>query len=190
MVTRCSSGIQAPLYEGSIEFQGGWTLGDFVRELNRRVFFWSGWERGLVESGKNHFGRYQQEGPTVIRVRFDTLRGRNAELTPYFCKYNSGGPRCYRGKGSPRGPDTFSSAEHCQSKRSDVVEVTFLEPVALPTNVEVSDHIAGPWEPLFADSRSARARSRSPRLLSNDTRHSPTGSVTGYTAGRCEANRG
>ena len=100
---------QAPLHKGSIQFQGGWSLKDIVRELNRRVFFWSGWEHGPVKHGKKHFGRYGHEGPTVSCVRSDALRGRNVELAPHFCKYNSGSPRCYRGRGSPRGPTTFSS---------------------------------------------------------------------------------
>ena len=143
---------QAPLHPGNIEFQGGWDLEDLVAELNRRVFFWSGRERGPVRYGANHFRCYQRERPVIIRVRFDVLRRCNMKRVPLFCKYNSGSPRCYQGRGSPRGPDTFAPAERCSYNPGDVVEVTFLGSVSLPPEAEISSYVTGPWQPLFASS--------------------------------------
>lgn len=143
---------QAPLYRGNIEFTDGWELEDFVEDINRRVFFWSGWEYGPIPHGVRHFGRYQAEHPLILRVPFDALRRCNAEQTPFFCKYNSGSPRRFQGRSSPRGPDTFLPADHCSYNPGDVVEVTFIGSVTLPDNTEVSDHVEGPWRRLFAGS--------------------------------------
>lgn len=143
---------QAPLHEGHIEFTGGWKLEDLVEDLNRRVFFWSGWEHKPIPHGVRHFCRYRSENPVIIRVRFNALSDHNAEQLPFFCKYNSGSPRTVQGRKSPRGPDMFLPAERCPYKSGDVVEITFLESVTLPDDTEVSDHVVGPWMPLFADS--------------------------------------
>ena len=142
---------QAPLHVGNIEFEDGWELNDFVKHLNRRVFFWSGWERGPVRHGANHLERYKAESPAIIRVPFDSLRGHNPGRTPLFCKFNSGAPRRYQGRPSPRGPRTFLPAHDCPYTPGSVVEVTFLEHVALPPDTEVSNRLNGVWGPLYAD---------------------------------------
>lgn len=139
---------QAPLHAGNIEFEDGWGLEDLVEDLNRRVFFWSGWERGPIPHGENHFERYKSESPVILRTRFDSLCKHNPKNTPLFCKFNSGAPRRYQGRGSPRGPRTFLPAHACPYTAGCVVEVTFLEAVALPPDTEVSNCPNGGWRPL------------------------------------------
>lgn len=144
-------GDQVPLHAGNIEFEGGWVLEDLVEDLNRRVFFWSGWERGPIRHGANHFERYRAERPAVLRVRFDSLREHNPGTTPLFCRFNSGAPRRYQGRPSPRGPRTFLPACDCPYTPGSVVEVTFLENVKLPPDSEVSGRPNGGWQPLYTD---------------------------------------
>lgn len=139
------------MHAGNIEFEGGWVLEDLVEDLNRRVFFWSGWERGPIRHGANHFERYRAERPAILRVRFGSLREHNPGSTPLFCKFNSGAPRRYQGRPSPRGPRTFLPAHDCPYTPGSVVEVTFLENVKLPPDTEVSDRPDGGWQPLYAD---------------------------------------
>lgn len=140
---------QAPLYRRNIQFTDGWELEDLVEETNRRVFFWSGWEHGPISYGVRHFKRYQVEHPLILRVPFAALRRCNAEQAPFFCKYNSGSPRRFQGRGSPRGPDTFLPADRCSYNPGNGVEVTFVGSETLPDDTEVSDHVEGPWRRLF-----------------------------------------
>ena len=140
---------QVPLHPGNVEFQGGWEFEDLVAALNRRVFFWSGWKHKPISYGVRHFERYQSEKPLILRVRFEDLQHHNAGQVPFFCKYNSGAPRRVQGKASPRGPDTFLSADRCPYNPGDVVEVTFLDSVKLPESTEFSDNVVGPWTALF-----------------------------------------
>ncbi|HET7479292.1 MAG TPA: hypothetical protein VFJ72_07220 [Rubrobacteraceae bacterium] len=141
---------QAPLYADNINFTDGWTLGDFVEDLNRRVFFWSGWQHAPISYGENHFARYSEERPVVIRTRFNSLLVKNPGRRPLFCKYNSGAPRQFQGRQSPRGPGTFLPAEQCPYTCGKVVEVTFIEAVKLPEDTEISFNARGPWKPMFS----------------------------------------
>ena len=142
---------QAPLYAGHIEFEGGWGLGELVQDLNRRVFFWPGWEHKPIPSGENYFKRYRSERPAILRLRFDSLRRHNQEHIPLFCKFNSGSPRSYPGRRSPRGPATFLPAHECPYVPSAVVEVTFLDWVTLPPDTEVSADLEDGWDALFTE---------------------------------------
>jgi len=141
---------QAPLHAGNVAFAGGWDLADLVADLNRRVFFWPGGAQGPIAYGQRHFERYADEAPLIIRVRAEALFQVNPERAPLFCRYNSGSPRCNGGRPSPRGPDTFLSAENCLYRPADVVEVTFLDTVVLPPDVECADQPGGPWRQFFA----------------------------------------
>lgn len=145
---------QKPLHEAHIEFSPGWTFARFIEHLNRRVFFWSGGERGPVgDYGKNHFESHQTENPVIIRVPFNSLCRQNLGREPLFCKYNSGAPRTTYKRKSPRGEGTFLPADQCEYTWGKVVEVTFLDAVALPHDTQFSNAIYGPWKSLFADSR-------------------------------------
>ena len=139
---------QTPLRESNIDFEDGWRLEDVVEELNSRVFFWSGWEHGPIRSGKNHFARYRTEKPIVIRTRFRSLLAQNLGVQPCFCKFNSGAPRQYQGRKSPRGSQTFLPAGLCTYTCGIVAEVTFLDSVRLPDDSQMSDCTTGPWSPL------------------------------------------
>jgi hypothetical protein len=141
---------QSPLYAGNVAFAKGWDFADLVADLNRRVFFWPGGTLGPISYGQRHFARYVTEKPIIIRARTDALFQSNPDRAPLFCRYNSGSPRCNGGRRSPRGPDTFLSAERCQYRPADVVEVTFLDTVTLPPDAECAEHPSGPWRPLFA----------------------------------------
>jgi len=129
---------QMPLTQANITFTHGWAMEDFVNDLNGRVFFWSGWESRPIAYGLRHYRRYLSEGPTVIRVNFQSLIDCNPGRDPLFCKYNSGSPRCNAGKRSPRGSQTFLNAGQCPYNISDVVEVTFIDRVFLPTDTDYS----------------------------------------------------
>jgi hypothetical protein len=135
---------QAPLHEGNIRFGDGWSLSDLVSELNQRVFFWPGSGGGPIAYGVRHFERYLTERPVVLRVSLPNLLDCNP-VTPLFCKFNSGSPRCSGGLGSLRCSDTFVTADRATFTPSGVVEVTFLDAVNLPNNVLVADSPQGPW---------------------------------------------
>ncbi len=140
---------QAPFHAGNVDFTGGWNTDRLIKEINRRVFFWSGSLKGPVGNGRRHFERYQNDNPIVIRSRFDELVQVNPTKLAYFCKYNSGSPRSTNGKRSPRGPETFAPGIECMFTPSDVIEVTFLHRVTLPETAEAALHYDGPWTPMF-----------------------------------------
>lgn len=137
---------QKPLHERNMLLAPGWTFDDVLQDLNRRVFFWPGKEIGPIKYGKNHFERYAEELPVVLRVRTEDLFSLNSQRTPEFCKYNSGSPRFSGGRGSPRGPDTFQVHHKFEWSRSEVVEVTFVDQVDLP-EFEVGVLRDGKWAP-------------------------------------------
>ena len=139
---------QDPLHAGNISFFGGWTLTDLILHLDDQVFFWPGWEHGPVQSGKNHFERYADERPIILRIVTTKLLSENHEISPFFCKYNSGAPRCTYGEGSPRGPQTFLPAEEVLFTPSVVKEVTFRSTVKLPSSVLAAIYPDCNWQPL------------------------------------------
>jgi hypothetical protein len=135
---------QMPLHAGNISFEGGWSLQDVIRDLNGRVFFWPGNSRGPISYGSRHFERYQRENPIIIRVSTRELFAANSN-SPEFCRFNSGSPRCSKGKGSPRGANTFLTGPVANFTSSKVVEVTFRNQVMLPSQVEYAVSPSGPW---------------------------------------------
>jgi hypothetical protein len=132
---------QAPLHRGNIRFQGGWSFEEFVAHLNSHVFFWPGGDRP-IPYGIRHFSRYRDDPCVVLVADASALIDVNPGLTPKFCRYNSGSPRCSGGLGSPRGTDTFLPAQRFEHAPSRVVETVFDAPVRLPAGGwRIVDHI-------------------------------------------------
>jgi hypothetical protein len=139
---------QAPLHEENVELINGFSFEDLVESINRRSFFWPGTAAGPISYGVRHFQRYQKEHPVTLQISFQSLLNVNRGVDPLYCKYNSGSPRCSGGNKSPRGPDTFLPAARFNGTPSQVVEVTFDIPIALPADVRVGNRPAGPWRLL------------------------------------------
>jgi hypothetical protein len=140
---------QSPLYEANIRFGDGWSFRDLLTELNKRVFFWAGTVSGPIAYGERHFARYREERPVILRLPFNQLIARNQEIEPFYCKFNSGSPRCSGGIGSLRDSDTFATGERADFTPGRVVEVTFVESVLLPDSTQVGNSPNGPWRRLF-----------------------------------------
>jgi hypothetical protein len=139
---------QQPLYAGNISFHGGWSFEDVVQSLNERVFFWPGSHNGPISYGRRHFLRYADERPVILRFSTADLYRANPGVSPLYCRYNSGSPRCSYGAGSPRGPSTFVSANAVDYTPGKVVEVTYCVRATLPQLLEVGDSTSGPWRRL------------------------------------------
>jgi hypothetical protein len=139
---------QDRLHKGNMRVPNGFTFEDLVEVLNDRVFFWPGNANGPISYGLRHFERYQDENPIIIRVPTESLFAANSETPPRFCRYNSGSPRCSNGIRSPRGPDTFLSADEFDGTPSTVVEVTFDTEIILPVGTHFGTHPSGPWRKL------------------------------------------
>jgi hypothetical protein len=140
---------QAPLRRGNLSLPIGYTFEEFVESLNNRVFFWPGTAEKPISYGMRHFEHYREEKPAILRIHFQSLIDLNPSVQARFCRYNSGSPRCSHSQKSPRGPDTFQFAEDFDEKPSQVVEVTFDQPLALPAMTTVAFLPTGPWQPLF-----------------------------------------
>ena len=140
---------QDPLHEGHTRFPQGYTFGDLIESLNRRIFFWPGTAAGPISYGIRHFGTYKKEKPAFLRIGFQALLLANPAAAPRYCRYNSGSPRCSNGVKSPRGPDTFLLAADFDGTPSKVVEVTFDTEITLPANTEVGASPGGPWNMLL-----------------------------------------
>jgi hypothetical protein len=139
---------QGPLHKGSMQLSRGDTFEGFVEILNDRVFFWPGHKSGPISYGIRHFEAYKDEQPAILRVRMEDLLNANPNVTPLFCRFNSGSPRCSYGKKSPRGRNTFVTAPNFGESPGRVVEVTFPAPVVLPPATEHGSHLSGPWRRL------------------------------------------
>jgi len=135
---------QKLLHEKCIIFEEGFSMAEFLRELNKRVFFWSGRQEGPVRAGKRALDHYRASD-FLIRLPFlDVAKNQ----TPYFSRCNSGAPRMQHGKPVARGRRTFLPAIECDFQPREVIEVTFIEPVRLSQRTEIAQFLAGPWEHL------------------------------------------
>lgn len=124
-----------PLHPGNMTLIDGSTEGEYIAYLNDHVFFWPGMRDGrAVQAGRNHFVRYADDECVVIEIQTRALFDANAHLTPLFCRYNSGAPRCITKtrKGAPRSRNMFVKAADFAGPPSDVKELTFAGFVALP----------------------------------------------------------
>ncbi|WP_296454316.1 hypothetical protein [Rubinisphaera sp.] len=139
---------QQPLYAGNVAFQDGYLFEDLIEMLNERVFFWPGRPDGPIDYGQRHFERYMNDHPVILRIKTADLFQCNNSVSPLYCRYNSGSPRCSKGHGSPRGPSTFVKAVDADFTASATVEITFVDQVTLPKRVEISNSTRGPWRLL------------------------------------------
>src|SRR5262249_6706185 len=128
---------QCALQLGHVEFTGGWDESHLLTALGERVFFWPGDNDGPIAHGRRLFDAYRSQHQTTLRVGFRDLLAANLKLSPYFSRFNSGGPRTVAGRKSPRGPDTFLAAKNWIDTPSRVVEVSFVGSVSLPQTSEV-----------------------------------------------------
>ena len=141
-----------PLIPANLELPDGYTLDDFVDELNSRVFLWAGTDKGPCESGKRHIAKYQAEGETfILRMSTSRLLGENMaqELEVTFC--NSGAARYQSGQRAKRGPGTFVPLSVATRNLGEVVELTFKHSVVLPSETQYAKALSGPWLPLPTD---------------------------------------
>jgi len=120
----------------------GYDVGDFIKLLNSRVFFWP-----TIQRLDTHYQRYKNENPVIIKVRTNELFEINDN--PEFCRLNSGATRSnsYLGGAPPmRGDGTFLGADLYQRNVSSVAEVTFLHSCHLPQIIFTGPSPNGPWE--------------------------------------------
>ncbi|MEM6312738.1 MAG: hypothetical protein AAF743_01540 [Planctomycetota bacterium] len=134
---------QKPLRPSAVIFDGGWTLDDLRRAVNRHVFFWPGKADGPMQHGRNHFACYANAGDVALRMPMATLLALNAE--PKFCPFNSGAPAA-RAR-SRRGPDTFTTADRFGRSAAGVVELVFEGTAHLP---DFDVFTADRWPPARA----------------------------------------
>jgi hypothetical protein len=134
----------------------GWDGDRLLREINRRVFFWSGDGDGPRKpQGVNHFNRYRKlvelrrlAGLAVVRVAYTDLRDANRGNEPEFSLCNSGtlSPRAM--EYNVRDDETFLPRGARSGTPSKVCEVTFLQAVALPASTQVSVDFMASWRTL------------------------------------------
>lgn len=137
---------QQPLNEKNIKFDDGWSLERFIRHLNRHVFLWPGKKDGPNESGRKHWGRYEAERPTILRFSSNVLLVRENRAHVRVCKFNSGAPRCYKGRKSPRGEETFVDCELAKFTRCETIEVVLKGPLILSGKIWTGKTPGGPWK--------------------------------------------
>ncbi len=132
------------LNEKSVDLDSGAFI-DFLRDLGRRVFFWSGGVRGPVRAGRRALARYASTD-VVLRVSFDDVTKTHV---PQFTNCNSGATRMQNGQRVRRGLTTFRASHNCPFRPTDVIEVTFVGEVLLPASTEWSNTLGGKFNPLF-----------------------------------------
>ena len=139
---------QIPLSRNNMCLPRDCSFEDWVAHLNGLVFFWPGRACGPTESGLGHFRRYAAERPALVRIPTADLFRANSGASPRFSHYNSGAPRQYRGRRSPRGPDTFAFGHKFAGTVRGVVEVVYRTEARLPATAEFGYLPQGPWQPF------------------------------------------
>jgi len=147
---------QQKLQQGHVEYRGGWGPRELLSAINGRVFFWPGDQDDPNRYGRKFADAYRGRGqtPMMLRIAFLDLLQPNPGTPAHFCKFNSGAPRTTAGRKSPRGPDTFQTAEEWHGPPSRVAEVSFVGKVVLPQSAEVWDQALG-WRKLWHRSTDA-----------------------------------
>ena len=139
-----------PLAPGSLQLLAGWSLSDWLMELNSRVFLWPGNEEGPIGRGRSHFQRYESEGEVfTIRVPTISLVRANRERQLWVTRCNSGSARHHGGKPVPRGPSTFQLPEEAEFRPSQVIELSYVAEATLPPDTEWSQAFSEPWNTLW-----------------------------------------
>ena len=136
---------QKPLFEGNMHLDEGWTFDGFVAHLNRYVFFWPGDEKGPIDSGLRHWGRYEEERPRMLRLNSSILLAPQNRGRVRVCRFNSGSPRWTRGRPSPRGSRTFVRPDDADFTPGSTVEIVVEGPVELGAEVWTGASPSGPW---------------------------------------------
>ena len=139
---------QWPLHEKNIQWEDGYNLPHFLRDLNSFVFFWPGTDKGPDPNGSGvpHFASPHGPGDAVIlRVASKNIMDKN----PKFSRFNSGSPRWSGGMKSPRGPKTFLDHKQFEGTLCQVIEVAFKDSVRLPEDAQVAENPSGPWRSLY-----------------------------------------
>jgi len=141
---------QRPLHAGNIDFRDSYSLEDVVGMLNSKVFFWPGSKAGPIDYGTRHLDANKwPSAASMLRVRTIDIFRSAASNPPQFCQYNSGSPRCSKGKKSPRGSNTFSTADYYAKSPGSIKEVVFDDHVDLPVSTEKWDRTIRSWRPIF-----------------------------------------
>ncbi len=138
-----------PLAPGSLALPVGYSIDDFVDELNSRVFLWAGTASGPVRSGRNHIARYAAAGKVyVLRVPLVGLLQANpsASMEVTFC--NSGAARHHQGRPAQRSSETFIPLSGTLKGPTEVVELTFHHQATLPSETVYSEGSVGQWQRL------------------------------------------
>jgi hypothetical protein len=138
-----------PLAVGSLDLQGGWSLSDWLGELNSRVFLWPGRDDGPIQRGRAHFERYASEGSVfVVRVPTPSLFAANRDRQLWVTRCNSGSARHIGGKPVPRGSATFQIPADAAFRAFEVIELSYRGDAKLPEDSRWSTSLDGPWTAL------------------------------------------
>ena len=123
----------------------GFSVKDFFKMLNCRVFFWP-----TIQRLNSHYKRYSSESPIIIRVSTEEL----LRINPHseFCRLNSGATRSnshLNGAPPERGNGTFLPADEFKYTVGKVAEVTFPGSCKLPRSIYIGESPDGPWEEVI-----------------------------------------
>jgi hypothetical protein len=138
---------QRPLIAANLQLPAEWSMADFVAYLNGFVYFWPGWDRGLIGAGQRLLAHYEADGPGVLRCSTSDLLAANPDLVPEFCPFNSGAPRYHSGRRAFRGPSLFTESARFPRRASQVVELAFRGDVQLPPSTQLRAESG--WSSLF-----------------------------------------
>ena len=138
---------QRPLIAANLELPSEWSVSDFVAYLNSFVYFWPGWDRGMVGAGQRLLSHYEADAPAVLRCSTADLLAANPDVEPEFCPFNSGAPRYHSGKRAFRGPNLFTAATRFPRRASAVVEMAFRGDIQLPSTTQLRSQAC--WAGLF-----------------------------------------
>ncbi|MFK8015712.1 MAG: hypothetical protein AB8G17_09760 [Gammaproteobacteria bacterium] len=144
-----------PLLPGSLALPDGWSLADWLRELNSWVFLWPGDSERPIGRGRSHYARYAaQSDVIVLRLPLVDLTSTNPDNPLYLTSCNSGAARHHNGRPATRGPRIFQTPSSACFAARDSVEVTFRDSIRIPDGATWATNLDGPWRG-FRQCRSA-----------------------------------
>ena len=134
-----------PLRLKSLRLAEGWSLADWLKELNSRVFLWPGNRQGPIPRGRAHLMSGDSRLAVVIRMSLTSLVAANRDRELWVTRCNSGSARHQAGEPVRRGPETFQLPKSAPFRAFEVVELSYVGRARIPKETEWALSLDGPW---------------------------------------------
>lgn len=138
---------QSALDPMALALPDGECLDEYISFLNRRVYFWTGTNRGPVADGLRMLDTHRARA-VLIRVPTKFLVEQNARVPISLSNCNTGASWLNCGSKTSRTRKHVQCLQQFRGDLDEVVELSYEDFAVLPPTSECAEHLVGPWRSL------------------------------------------